>query len=189
MSPLFLVCWVSIIKRCCANRFIHPTPCDPIDCSPPGPFDHGILQARILEWVAMPSSRASSWLRDRTVSHALQVNSLPLSHQGSPNRCWILSKALSSSVDIIGAFQVVLLVKNLHTNAEDRGDASPALGSESSLRTGNGNPLQYSLLENPMDRGAWWAIVLKAAELDSTRHIQHFDISTYFFPLVCWGEG
>ena len=34
---------------------------DPMDCSPPGPSVHGILQARILEWVAMPSSRGSSW--------------------------------------------------------------------------------------------------------------------------------
>ena len=33
------------------------TLCDPMDCSPPGPSVHGILQAKILEWVAMPSSR------------------------------------------------------------------------------------------------------------------------------------
>ena len=37
-----------------------PTLCDPIDCSPPGSSVHGILQAGILEWVAMPSSRGSS---------------------------------------------------------------------------------------------------------------------------------
>ena len=40
-----------------------PTLCDPMDCSPPGSSVHGILQARILEWVAMPSSRACSWPR------------------------------------------------------------------------------------------------------------------------------
>ena len=34
--------------------------CDPMDCSPPGSSVHGILQARILEWVAMPSSKGSS---------------------------------------------------------------------------------------------------------------------------------
>ena len=34
-----------------------PTLCDPVDCSPPGSSVHGILQARILDWVAMPSSR------------------------------------------------------------------------------------------------------------------------------------
>ena len=40
--------------------------CDPMDCSPPGSSVHGILQARILEWVAMPSSRGSSQARDWT---------------------------------------------------------------------------------------------------------------------------
>ena len=43
-----------------------PTLCDPMDYSPPDSSVHGILQARILEWVAMPSSRGSSRLRDRT---------------------------------------------------------------------------------------------------------------------------
>ena len=42
------------------------TLCDPKDCSPPGSSVHGILQARILEWVAMPSSTGSRWPRDRT---------------------------------------------------------------------------------------------------------------------------
>ena len=40
--------------------------CDPMDCSPPGSSVHGILQARILKWVAMPFSRGSSWPRNRT---------------------------------------------------------------------------------------------------------------------------
>ena len=39
--------------------------CNPMDCSPPGSSVHRILQARILEWAAMPSSRESSQLRDR----------------------------------------------------------------------------------------------------------------------------
>ena len=43
-----------------------PALCDPMDCSPPGSSIHGILQSRILEWVAMPSSRGSSQPRDRT---------------------------------------------------------------------------------------------------------------------------
>ena len=42
------------------------TLCDPMDCSPPGFSAHRILQARILEWVAMPSSRGSSPLGDQT---------------------------------------------------------------------------------------------------------------------------
>ena len=43
-----------------------PTLWDPMDCSPPGSSVHGILQARILEWVAIPSSRGSSRLKDWT---------------------------------------------------------------------------------------------------------------------------
>ena len=49
------------------------------------------------------------------------------------------------------------------------------LGSERSLGGGHGNPLQYSCLENPMDRGAWWAMVHRVTkELDTTEH-QHLD--------------
>ena len=40
------------------------TLCDPVDCSPPGSFIHGILHARILEWVAISFSRGSSQPRD-----------------------------------------------------------------------------------------------------------------------------
>ena len=43
-----------------------PTLCDPLDCSPLGYSVHGILQARILEWVAIPFSRGSSWPSDWT---------------------------------------------------------------------------------------------------------------------------
>ena len=43
-----------------------PTLCDPMDCNPPGSSVHGILQARILEWVAIPFSRGSSRPGDRT---------------------------------------------------------------------------------------------------------------------------
>ena len=43
-----------------------PTLCDPMDCSPPGSSGHGILQARVLDWVVIPFSRRSSWPRDQT---------------------------------------------------------------------------------------------------------------------------
>ena len=47
-----------------------PTLCNPVDCSLPGSSVHGILQARVLEWVAISFSRGSSRPRDRTqVSH------------------------------------------------------------------------------------------------------------------------
>ena len=62
------------------------TLCDSMNCSPPGSSVHGILQARILEWVAMPSSRESSQPRVRIhifATPALKADSLLLSHQGS----------------------------------------------------------------------------------------------------------
>ena len=46
---------------CMHAKLLHwcPTLCDPMDCSPPGSAVHGILQARILEWVSMASARGS----------------------------------------------------------------------------------------------------------------------------------
>ena len=55
--------------------------------------------------------------------------------------------------------QVVLVVKNPPANAEDIRDRGSISGSGRSPGEGNGNSLQYSSLENPMDRGAWWATV------------------------------
>ena len=65
-----------------------------------------------------------------------------------------------NSLEIIKmASQVVLVVKNLPANAGDTRDVGFIPGSARSPGRGNGNPLQYSCLENPMDRGAWWATV------------------------------
>ena len=51
------------------------------------------------------------------------------------------------------------MVKNLPANAGDTGDMGSIPASGRSPGEGNGNPLQYSCLENPMDRGTWWVIV------------------------------
>ena len=51
------------------------------------------------------------------------------------------------------------VVKNLPANAGDTGDVGLIPGSGISPREGNGNPLQYSCLGNPMDRGALWATI------------------------------
>ena len=64
------------------------TLCDPTDCSSPGSSVPGISQTRILEWVAMPSSRGSSWPRDRTwVSCPFYIGrgTLPLAPPGKPS--------------------------------------------------------------------------------------------------------
>ena len=59
-------CLSLLSKRKVLIAQLCPTLCDPMDCSPPGSSVHGILQARILEWVAIPFSRGSSRPRDWT---------------------------------------------------------------------------------------------------------------------------
>ena len=60
--------------------------------------------------------------------------------------------------------QVVLVVKNLPVNAGHLRDVGSIPGLAKSPGEGNGNPLQYSCGENPMDRGAWWATVYGVAK-------------------------
>ena len=63
-------------------------------------------------------------------------------------------------------------VKNPPANAGNARDASLILGSGRSLGVGNGNLLQYSCLENSMDRGTWWATV-HGGPKDHTAHTLH----------------
>ena len=65
------------------------------------------------------------------------------------------------------ASQVALVVKNPPANAGDLRNAGLIPGSGRSSGKGHGNPLQHSCLENPMDRGAWQAIVHRVAESDT----------------------
>ena len=129
------------------------TLCVPMDCSPPGSSVHGILQARILEWVAIPFSRGSSWPRDRTWvlciagRFALQYVESSWTKPVSPalaGRFLITGQGLPYSSNS----------KESACNAWDQGSI-PGLGSSSGEV--NGNPLQYSCLENSMDREAWRA--------------------------------
>ena len=64
--------------------------------------------------------------------------------------------------------QMALVAKNLPANARDVRDAGSIPGLGRSLGEGNGNPLQYSCLENPVARGAWLATVHGIAESDTT---------------------
>ena len=56
------------------------------------------------------------------------------------------------------------MVKNLPANVGDVGDPGSIPGLGRSPGGGHGNPLQSSCLENPMDRGAWWAAVHRVVE-------------------------
>ena len=62
------------------------------------------------------------------------------------------------------------MVKDPSASAGDRRDTSSIPGSRSSPGEGDGNPLQYSCLENSMDRGAWWATVYEVTESDMTNN-------------------
>ena len=71
------------------------TLCNPMDCSPLGSSVYEILQARILEWVAIPFSRGLSQPRDRTQSPALQADSLPSEPPGKEQiACYVPSTVL-----------------------------------------------------------------------------------------------
>ena len=74
--------------------------CGPEVCSPPGSSVHGDFQARILEWVAMPSSRGSSRPRDPTcVSYVSCIGRrVPLVRPGKPTRSGILARTVLSPV-------------------------------------------------------------------------------------------
>ena len=61
-------------------------------------------------------------------------------------------------------FPVGTVVKYLPANAGDARNEGSIPGSGRSRGVGNGNPLQYSFLENSMDRGAWWVTVHGVAE-------------------------
>ena len=59
---------------------------------------------------------------------------------------------------------MALVVTNLPASARDMRDLGSIPGSGRSPELGHDNPLQYSCLENPTDRGAWWAIVHSVAK-------------------------
>ena len=81
---------------CCAKSpQLCPTLCNSMDYNPPGSFVHGILQARILEWVAMPSSRGSFWPRDQTcLSHVSCIGRWTLPPAPLQFSCSVVSNSL-----------------------------------------------------------------------------------------------
>ena len=76
---------------------------------------------------------------------------------------------------MIRGFPDCTVANNMPANVADTGDSRdmgsiPGSGSSPGGGNGNGNTLQQSCLENPMDGGAWWAIVHGVAEWDMTEH-------------------
>ena len=170
-------------SRCFCNVWL----CDPMDCSPPGFSVHGdppnknsgarchaLLQGvfptqgsnaghlhcrqilyhlsyqvspRILEWVAYPFSRGPSWPRNWTgvscIAGGFFTSWAPREAFCcyNNNKKWMHQHILVTKLKLCLWFKVTM----------------PRWGR--SLREENGNPLQYSCLENSMDRGAWWATI------------------------------
>ena len=118
------------IQPCCAKLLQScPTLCDPMDYSLPGSSVHGILQARILEWVAVPSSRGSSGPRDRThvsSSSCMVGRFFMLNHQVNssiPSRDYyiLLYSLLASQLKKTAAsemFSFILLLYQLSQNSD-----------------------------------------------------------------------
>ena len=81
LSASFCVSLPLCVCACVESIQSGLTLCDPMDCSPPGSSVHGILQARILEWIAMPFSRGSSQPRDEnSVSYVSCIGRRVLYH-------------------------------------------------------------------------------------------------------------
>ena len=142
-------------------------------CDPMAYIVHGILQARILEWVAFPFSRGSSQPRDRTqVSHIA----------GRFFTSWTTREAhVKQMIPFIALYLpllplIALFVRNLPANAGDIRDMGLIPGLGRFPGGGNGNPFQYSCLENPMDRGAWRVTVHGIAESDMTEVRSHGNV-------------
>ena len=94
-QPILLE-WVKVAQSCL-------TLCDPMDCNLPGSSVHGILQARILEWVAVPFSRGSSQPRDPTqISHnAGRFFTVWTTREAPKGRCWgCLLRCLGNKVAV-----------------------------------------------------------------------------------------
>ena len=171
-----------------------------MDCSPPGSSIHWILQARILDWVAISFSRGSSGYRNRT--HVSCIGWQILYHWATGKPQASLPWYVRTGVIRIPHHGTVVIIIRVHLY-KMLGTVSasvhrvfitrwltiismhrpfhnylllPARAS-SRFGEGNGTPLQYSCLENPMDGGAWWAAVLGDAK--SQTQLSEF---TFTFP-------
>ena len=104
------------------------TLCSTMDCSLPGSSVHGLLQAKILEWLAIPFSRASFWPRDQTWVSCIAGRFFTVWATREAHmyiyvyvRVYMYTDTASQPYIYI-ASQVALLVKNPHAKARDAGD-------------------------------------------------------------------
>ena len=168
----------------------------------PGTSVHGISQARILGEVAISFSGGSSWPRDQTqvscMSPALTggsfTNSATWYDPVIPLLCiypeelkWESQRNICTLTYMTG-FPCGSVVKSLPANTGDTGDTGSTPGLRRSPEVGSGNPLQYSCLENSMERGAWQATVHVVTEswtlVSNWIHTQ--DVGTSYMSIDRW---
>ena len=174
MSQLYMCVCAKSLQSCL-------TLCDSMDCSPPGSSVHGILQVRILHGLPCPPPgdlpdlgiflTQGSDLRHLCLLH-WQAGSLPLVQRGklSVIYTYMHTHAHTHTEGFPGG-------SDSKESACNEGDPGSIPGSGRSPGEGNGNPLQYSCLENPMDRGAWWATVHGVAK--SRTRLSNFTLYTH----------
>ena len=114
------------------------TLCHPINCSLRGSSTDGILQARMLEWVAIPFSKGSSWPGIKPEPHTLQAGSLLSEPTREAFPAYLIYKYIHVLYPTLHVFPGGSVVKNLLTNAGGMGSIPE---SERSPGEGNGNPL------------------------------------------------
>ena len=86
---------------------------------------------------------------------------------------FLSAKVITFCIQVFGASQVAPMVKNLPANAGDARDTGSVPGLGRSPGVGNDNPLQYSYLENLMNRGAWQAIDMGLQRVRNARAQTH----------------
>ena len=91
---------------------------------------------------------------------------------------------ISGVLIYVGASQVALVVKKLPDSAGDIRDVGLTPGLGRSPGGGHGHPLQYSCLDNPMNRGAWWATIHRVEKSRMVTWQAHAYLYIYIFFLI-----
>ena len=176
-NTLFMIVCVWVTHSCLTLG-------DPMNCSPPGFSVHRIFQTRILEWVASPFSRGEG-------IEPTQGLNLPALQEDSV--VWDTREANSVQMKFNALFTMIITFKYLHlflpsinikiwkewndvvfsssSFSQMKSPPTPQIRSHVLILFGEGHdsPLHYSCLENPMDREAWWAMVLRFSNQRLTR--------------------
>ena len=143
-----------------------PTPSDPMDCSLPGSSAHGIFQARVLEWVAIPFPSIPGLGRSITSLSYAKLHCFNVTIFSGCIRCDYFIKWRRqwqpTPVLLPGKSHGQRSLVGCNPWGCTESDTTERLHfhfSLSCIGEGNGNPLQCSCLENPRDGRAWWAAV------------------------------